>query len=115
MFLKNNKRIEAMLFLYFIALMLVSLIERNIRRQMTEEGIENLPILPARKKTKTPTWNNIRYFFRNVHLALITKGGKVLQSTVKGVTGLHHLLLKLLKVPFSVYENLQDGWWNFET
>jgi len=35
-FLKSNQRIEAMLFLYFIALMLVSLIERNIRRQMLD-------------------------------------------------------------------------------
>ncbi len=113
-FLKNNKRIEAMMFLYFIALMIVSLIERNIRKQMVAEQIENLPILPARMKTKAPTWNNIRYFFRNVHLAFITKDERVLQSTVKGVTKMHHLLLKLLKIPYSVYENLQDGWWNFE-
>jgi len=113
-FLKNNQRIEAMLFLYFIALMVVSLIERNIRRQMVEEEIESLPILPARMKTKAPTWNNIRFFFRHVHLALITKSENILQSTVKGVTKLHYLLLKLLKVPFSVYDNLQDGWWNFE-
>ena len=113
-FLKKNERIEAMMFLYFIALMIVSLIERNIRQQMAEEQIESLPILPSRMKTKTPTWNNIRYFFRNVHLAIITKDERVLQSTVKGVTKLHHLLLKLLKVPSSVYGNLQDGWWNFE-
>ncbi len=114
MFLKKNERIEAMIFLYFIALMLVSLIERNIRRQMVEKQIESLPILPSRIKTKAPTWNNIRYFFRNIHLALITKNEKVLQSTVKGVTELHYLLLELLKVPSSVYDNLQDGWWNFE-
>jgi transposase len=68
-FLKKNERIEAMMFLSFIALMIVSLIERNIRQQMAEEQIESLPILPSRMKTKTPTWNNIRYFFRNVHLA----------------------------------------------
>jgi len=113
-FLKKNQRIEAMMFLYFIALMIVSLIERNIRRQMVEEQIEKLPILPARMKTKTPTWNNIRYFFRNVHLALITKDKRILQSTVKGVTKLHHLLLKLLRVPSSVYDSLQNGWWNFD-
>jgi transposase len=113
-FLEKNQRIEAMMFLYFIALMLVSLIERNIREQMVKEQIEHLPILPARMKTKTPTWNNIRYFFRNVHLALIAKGEKILQSTVKGVTKLHYLLLKLLKVPYSVYDSLQDNWWNFE-
>ncbi len=113
-FLKNNQRIEAMLFLYFIALMLVSLIERNIRRQMANEEIESLPILPARMKTKAPTWNNIRFFFRNVHLALITKDENIFQSTVKGVTELHYLLLKLLKVPFTVYDNLKNGWWNFD-
>ena len=81
---------------------------------MVEKQIGSLPILPSRMKTKAPTWNNIRFLFRNVHLALITKGEKVLQSTVKGVTELHYLLLKLLKVPSSVYDNLQDGWWNFE-
>ena len=70
-FLKKNDRIEAMIFLYFIALMLVSLIERNIRRELVTEGIEGLPILPSRLSTKTPTWNNIRYFFRNIHLALV--------------------------------------------
>ena len=113
-FLEKNRRIEAMMFLYFISLMIVSLIERNIRRQMVEEHIEELPILPARMKTKKPTWNNIRYFFRNVHLALIIDGDRVLQSTVKGVTELHYRLLKLLKVPPSAYDNLQDGWWNFE-
>ncbi len=113
-FLKNNKRIEAMMFLYFIGLMIVSLIERNIRNQMKEEQIESLPILPSKMKTKAPTWDNIRFFFRSVHLAIITKGDKILQSTVKGVTELHHLLLKLLKVPSSVYNDLQDEWWNFK-
>ena len=113
-FLKNNQRIEAMMFLYFISLMIVSLIERNIRMQMVENQIESLPILPSKMNTKTPTWNNIRYFFRNVHLALITKNESILQSTVKGVTKTHHLLLTLLKIPLSVYEDLKDGWWNFE-
>ncbi len=113
-FLEKNRRIEAMMFLYFISLMIVSLIERNIRRQMAEEQIEDLPILPARMKTKNPTWNNIRYFFRNVHLALIIEGDRILQSTVKGVTQLHFRLLKLLKVPPGAYDSLRDDWWNFK-
>lgn len=113
-FLKKNERIEAMIFLYFIALMIVSLIERNIRKQMNEEQIKTLPILPSGMKTKTPTWNNIRHFFRNVHLALITKDNRTVQSTVKGVTKLHHLLLKLLKIPSNLYQKLHDEWWLFE-
>ncbi|RLA68595.1 MAG: IS1634 family transposase, partial [Epsilonproteobacteria bacterium] len=55
-FLKKNERIEAMVFLFFIALMIVSLIERNIRQQMKDKGIESLPILPTGLKTKSPTW-----------------------------------------------------------
>lgn len=113
-FLKKNQRIEAMMFLYFISLMIVSLIERNIRRNMSEERIESLPILPAGMKTKSPTWNNIRYFFRSVHLALIVEGDRILKSTVKGITELHYRLLKLLKVPPRAYNKLSDGWWNFE-
>lgn len=35
-YLKKPERIEAMLFLYFVALMIISLIERNIRNKMTE-------------------------------------------------------------------------------
>ncbi len=45
-FLKKEKRIEAMLFLYFVALMIVSLMERKIRMNMKREIIEKLPILP---------------------------------------------------------------------
>lgn len=113
-FLNKPRRIEAMMFLYFIALMIVSLIERNIRREMAIQDIDRLPVLPSGLNTKSPTWNNIRYFFRNVHLALIKKGKVVLQSRVKGVTALHYKLLELLKIPSKVYGKLCDGWWIFE-
>ena len=62
-FLKKTERIEAMTFLYFIALMIVSLMERNIRKNMAEEKVEKLPILPNGMNPKTPTWNNLNYFF----------------------------------------------------
>jgi transposase len=55
-FLKTPRRIEAMMFLYFIALMLVSLIERRIRLEMQEQEIESLPMRPAGMLTKKPTW-----------------------------------------------------------
>ena len=40
-----------------IALMIVSLMERNIRKNMAEQGVEKLPILPNGMNTKKPTWN----------------------------------------------------------
>lgn len=113
-FLKLPKRIEAMTFLYFIGLMIVSLIERNIRHNMIEEKIERLPILPNGMYTKTPTFNNIKYFFRNVHLSIINDTANVIRTTVKGVTKTHRLILTLLGVPDFTYLTLKDKWWNFQ-
>ena len=70
--------------------------------QSAAENIEKLPILPQGMNTKHPTWNNIRYFFRNVHLALIIQGEKSLQVSVKGITELHDQLMRLLEVPGKV-------------
>ena len=110
-FLKKTNRIEAILFLYFVALMIVSLIERNIRMNMASGNIEKLPILPQGMNTKKPTWNNIRYFFRNVHCSEILRDGVCIQSAVKGLCELHELVLQLLEVPDSTYRNLQRKWW----
>jgi len=113
-FLKLPRRIEAITFLYFIGLMIVSLMERNIRRNMVQEEIEKLPILPNQMNTKTPTFNNIKYLFRNVHLSVITNCKKIIQENVNGVTEIHRIVLRLLEVPVSTYLALKDNWWNFQ-
>jgi transposase len=113
-FIKKEKRIEAMLFLYFVALMIVSLIERKIRMNMARENIEKLPILPQGMNSKKPTWNNIRYFFRNVHYSEIIRDGVCIQSIVKGLSDLHKQINRLLDVPSSVYKNLPPSWWQFK-
>lgn len=112
-FLKKENRIEAMIFLYFVALMIVSLIERKIRLNMAQQNIEKLPILPQGMNTKKPTWNNIRYFYRNVHYSQIIKNGVCIQAVVKALSNLHEQINFLLEIPDSVYGNLQDGWWRF--
>ena len=113
-FIKKINRIEAITFLYFIALMIVSLMERNIRKNMAEENIEKLPILPNGMKTKHPTWNNINYFFRNVHLGLVQKQGQIIHTTLKGITQTHELVLQLLGVSCSAYTTIKDQWWLFQ-
>ncbi len=92
-----------MTFLYFVALMVISLIERCIRKQMAEESIETISILPEKKKTKKPTWNNLRYFFRDVHLSQIFVNDHLVKQTLKGLSELHLQVLRLLRVPPSVY------------
>ncbi len=113
-FLKKEKRIEAMLFLYFVALMIVSLIERNVRKNMKKDNIDKLPILPQGMNTKNPTWNNIRYYFRNVHLSEIFQAGMLIQTTLQGLNDLHKEINRLLEVPVSVYKKIYADWWRFK-
>ena len=113
-FIKKEQRIEAMLFLYFLALMIVSLIERKIRMNMATEKIDKLPILPQGMNTKKPTWNNIRYFYRNIHYAQIIRDGVCIQSVVQGISDLHERINRLLEIPESVYQCLQEDWWQFK-
>lgn len=110
-FLKSTRRIEAMLLLFFIALMLLSLIERAIRAQMREQNIKSLPIRSSRMKTDAPTWRVIRLFFENLNLSMVVLNGRTVRTTLKGLTPVHEQVLGLLGVPVDVYSQLSDGWW----
>jgi transposase len=112
-FLERPQRIEAMMFLYFVALMLVSLIERRIRLEMQQRKIDKLPMRPARMYTKKPTWRTITDSFDGVHLAALVQSGTVVQASLKGMTALRQQILELLKVPIETYTRLRDGWWRF--
>ena len=103
-----------MLFLYFIALMIVSLVERKIRMNMAMEEIKELSILPQGMNTKKPTWNNIRYFYRNIHYSQIFRDGVCIQAVVKGLVALHEQVNRLLEIPDPVYNNFPDDWWKFK-
>jgi len=105
-FLEKSSRIEAITFLYFVALMVISLMERAIRKQMAEESIESLAILPQKMKTAHPTWNNLRYLFRNVHLSQIFIKERLVKQTLKGLHETHIEVLRLLGVPASEYLDL---------
>lgn len=113
MFLNKPSRIEAMIFLYFVALMIISLMERAIRKQMAEQSIEKLPILPGNMNTSRPTWNNLRYLFRNVHHAQILVGRKMVKNTLKGLHDIHILVMSLLGVPPAMYLELSHDWLSF--
>ena len=105
-FLEKSSRIEAITFLYFVALMVISLIERAARKQMAKESIPDLPILPQNMKTASPTWNNIRYLFRNVHLSEIFIKDHLIKQTLKGLLEIHVEVLRLLGIPASAYLRL---------
>jgi transposase len=62
-FLKNIGRIEALLFLDYVALTVHALIEREMRREMSSNGVQELPLYPERRRCQAPTADRILEVF----------------------------------------------------
>jgi hypothetical protein len=54
--LKNEGRVEALFFVYFLVLLVQALIERELRRAMQRQGVESLPLYPenAQRSAQLP-------------------------------------------------------------
>ena len=63
---RKVSRIEAFLLIYFLALLVESLVERQIRRSMKAEAITSLPLYHEGRPCKAPTANRIFEVFEDV-------------------------------------------------
>jgi transposase len=102
-FLKSVSRIKALLCVYFLALLVQALLERELRLAMAAEGIESLPIYPEGRPCRFPTTRQIIDLFENVqrHELVGTDG-----STTRFAPELSRLqkeVLRLLKIELADY------------
>lgn len=102
-FLKNPERIEALLFLYFVALLIDGLVERSVRAAMKSDGLSSIPIYPEARACQRPTADKIYDLFRDVRLqTVIVEKGKVNQIP-DDLSEVQKLVLQLLKIKPSRY------------
>jgi len=97
-FLKNPQRIEALLTLYFVALLVTGLIERNVRNSMKEQKIESIPIYPEERACKSPTSDKILSLFSDIRLQFIMKNGKRIQTVEDEFSDIQKKVLGLLNI-----------------
>jgi len=102
-FLKNEARIEALFTLYFLALLVQALIERELRQAMAAAGIEQLPLYPEARACKRPTTEHILRLFSQAETILVLGGGDVVHVVPPKLTELQRQVLVLLEVPDSAY------------
>lgn len=102
-FLKNEDRIEALFLLYFIALVVQALIERELRKAMAERGIEELPLYPEERRCRRPTTEQVFRLFSRAERHVLSRGGDVVQVFQAELTPLQREILDLLGVPLRVY------------
>jgi len=97
-FLKHPERIEALLFIYFLGILITALIEREVRRSMQNDGIVSIPIYPEQRLCKKPTADKILDLFRDIRLQSVIQNGKTLDTVADKFSALQKQVLKLLEI-----------------
>jgi transposase len=102
-FLKNEGRIEALFTIYFLALLVHALIERELRQAMQRHNIEELPIYPEQRQCKRPTTEQLLRLFSLAERHTLLADGQTIQVFDTELTDLQRQVLTLLGVPLESY------------
>ncbi|MBD3334734.1 MAG: IS1634 family transposase [Candidatus Eisenbacteria bacterium] len=102
-FLKNEGRIEALFFLYFLGLLVQALLEREVRRGMQKAGIRELPLYPEERQSRRPTAEQVLRLFNRVERHHLYSGKRCVQVFNPQLTELQRQILRLLGVSRRAY------------
>jgi transposase len=95
---KKVTRIEANLFVFFIALIIQALIEREVRTKMGVHGVSGLLIYPEEREASRPTTNKIIDVFEPVSTYSIIENGQVVEEFKDELTDTHKTILEYLDI-----------------
>jgi transposase len=101
--LKNEGRIEALFFVYFLVLLVQALIERELRLAMKQAGLRHLPLYPEERQSARPTADHIFRLFSLTQRHLLQHQGTDVHWFAPDLTPLQRQVLKLLRVPEATY------------
>lgn len=74
---KNIERVEGIMFLFFVALMVQAIIEREVRRKMKDKNILALPVYPENRIAYHPTTAKIFDRFDGISIYHLKHGRKL--------------------------------------
>jgi transposase len=103
-YLKNIGRLEALLFLEFIALIVHALIERQLRHSMLNEQIESLPLYPEMRSCKAPTTDRLFALFAPVQHHRLSKDGFPVQQFPPQLDELQQTMIELAGLEPNLYQ-----------
>jgi transposase len=96
--LKSVARIEALLFLYFIAILIHALIERELRLGMAAAGVERLPLYPEERLCKAPCSERIMEVFQPLQRHRLLENAKLAEVFEPELSDLQRQILDLMSV-----------------
>ena len=93
---KRVERVEAIMLLFFLALILQAVIEREVRRKMRASNIDALSIYPEHRLAYHPTTAKIFERFQDISNYRVVEGNQVIKVYRDEITDLHKEILALL-------------------
>jgi transposase len=102
-YLKDPRRINALLTVYFFALMAQALLERELRQAMAEHGLESLPLYPEGRPCKRPTTARLVELFETVQRHEVHTGDGEPQVMVTELTPVQRQVVELLGLAPETY------------
>jgi transposase len=102
-YLKSPPRIEAFLCVYFVALLVNALIEREIRRAMKRSKIDELPLYPEGRPCKRPTTKHVLRIFEGVMVHRLSAKDGSNHTYFPRLTRLQRRVLRLLGIGPQAY------------
>jgi len=102
-YLKSVHRIQAMLCVYFFALLVEALLERQLRQAMQEKEIEALPLYPEGRRCRWPTARRVIDLFETVQRHVLERRGEPAEVMVTELSRLQRRLIKLLRMSAQDY------------
>ena len=103
-YLKKPQRVAALLFVYFLAVLVFALIEREARLSMKKRGIESIPLYPEKRPCKAPTSDGILSAFLGLRRSqLFDRSGAIVRTFHDPLPKVASQLLKLLGVSPRAY------------
>jgi len=105
---KRVERVEAIMLLFFLALILQAVIERQVRRQMKVSDIDALSLYPEHRLAYHPTTAKIFERFQDISNYMIVEGEQVIKLYRDQLSDLQKEILELLGM------TEKDYWLNVE-
>jgi transposase len=100
---KLPERIEAFLFLYFVATMIHAQIEREVRAAMKSRKIHSIPIYPEERECRAPTSDKLLGLFQSLRVHDLLRDGQHVETFWDELTDVQLKVLELLGTPASAY------------
>ena len=93
---KNTGRVEAMMFLFFMALIIQAVIEREVRNSMRAKEIEAIAVYPEHRLAYHPTTAKIFDRFHDTSVSRIMRGDEVEEEYRDDLSAVQKEVLELL-------------------